>query len=158
MLYVKSKISIFTALKSTFFMKYLQTPHRTIRHIFVLPFIYTAFLFILFLDIWIEIYHRIAFPLCGMKYIRRRDYIKIDRHKLSYLHIFQKFNCLYCGYANGAIHYFTKIIGETERYWCGIQHDKKEGFIPPSFHSEFIEYGNKEQYENEYASKKTRML
>ncbi|MCF8381420.1 MAG: hypothetical protein K9H49_17740 [Bacteroidales bacterium] len=139
-------------------MKYFFTRHRFIRHLPMYPFIYGAAFFIFILDIWIELYHRIAFPLYGIKYIRRRDYIKIDRHKLSYLHAFQKINCVYCGYANGAIKYFGKIIAETEIYWCGIQHDKREGFIVPEHHKDFIEYGNEEKYKEVYASKKTRML
>lgn len=76
-------------------MKYFFTRRRFIRHLPMYPFIYGAALFIIILDIWIELYHRIAFPLYGLKYVRRKDYIKIDRHKLSYLHAFQKVKRLF---------------------------------------------------------------
>ena len=139
-------------------MKYLHTPHRTLRHIPVIPFIYLAGLFIVLLDIFTEIYHRISFPLYGVRYISRKQYIRIDRHRLKYLNPVQKFNCVYCGYANGVLQNIVRIVAETEIYWCGIKHEPSETFIPPTHHSGFIEYGNKEQYDKEYRSKKTRML
>ena len=37
-------------------------------------------------DILVEIYHRICFPLYGMAYVKRSQYIRItDREKLPYL-------------------------------------------------------------------------
>lgn len=115
-------------------------------------------MFIVLLDIWVEIYHRISFPFYGLKYIKRRDYIKIDRHLLSYLNPIQKMNCLYCGYANGALKYIVKIVAETEKYWCGIQHKQTENFQVPEHHADFIAYGDEEKYREIYESKKTRML
>lgn len=139
-------------------MKYLHTKHRFIRHFPVLPFIYSAGVLIILLDIWVELYHRISFPLYGIPYIRRRNYIKIDRHKLKYLHIFQKVNCLYCGYTNGVLQYIVRIVAETERYWCGIQHIQDDNFVPPSHHNEFIAYGDEDAFRSEYLKGKTRMI
>jgi hypothetical protein len=139
-------------------MKYMHTKHRTLRHIPVLPFIYAAAVFIILLDIWVELYHRVSFPLYGFGYVKRRNYIKIDRHKLKYLNIMEKFNCIYCGYANGVIHYISKIMAETERYWCGIKHARRDGFIAPAHHQEFIDYGDEEQFKTTYLDGKTRML
>ena len=139
-------------------MKYLHNRHRFIKHFPVLPFITVALIFIILLDFWVELYHRISFPLYGIKYVRRRDYIKIDRHKLSYLHPFQKLNCIYCGYVNGALKYISEVVGETEKYWCGIKHEAKEGFNSPSYHDEFLEYGDAETFKKVYTSEKTSML
>lgn len=139
-------------------MKHLQTRHRFLRHLPVYPFIYGAGVFVILLDLVIEIYHRISFPIYGIKYLKRKNYIKIDRHKLSYLNPMQKFNCIYCGYVNGVILYISKIIAATEFYWCGIKHVESPGFIPPEHHKEFVEYGNKVQFDLVYDSKKVRML
>jgi hypothetical protein len=139
-------------------MKYLYKKHRFIRHLPVYPVIYPAALFIFLLDAWVEIYHRITFPIYGIPYIKRKNYIKIDRHKLKYLNPMQKLNCVYCGYANGVLQYISKIIAETETYWCAIQHEKNEQFLPPDHHEEFIKYGDKRSYTDIYESKKTRML
>jgi hypothetical protein len=96
------------------------------------------------LDISMEIYHRICFPLYGIDYVNRKEYIKIDRHRLSYLTGLEKINCAYCGYANGLMHYASIIAGETERYWCSIKHEEDSNFLPPQHHNDFLEHGNKD--------------
>lgn len=70
----------------------------------------------------------------------------------------QKLNCLYCGYANGVLQYIAKIVAETERYWCGIQHHKDDKFIAPPHHDRFIAYGDEEAFSKEYLTGKTRMI
>lgn len=139
-------------------MKYLLTKHRFIRHLSVYPVIYPAVIFVILLDVWIEIYHRVAFPCYGVAFIRRRDYIKIYRHRLRYLNPMQKFNCVYCGYANGVIQYMARIIAETESYWCGIQHRNRDGFIEPAHHIDFLKFGDKERFKEDFDSRKTKML
>jgi len=139
-------------------MKYLHTKHRFIRHLPVYPLIYPAALFIIILDIWVELYHRICFPLYGIPYIKRSEYIKIDRHKLKYLNVMQKLNCVYCGYANGVLQYIVSIVAETEKYWCAIQHEQKDDFSAPPHHKDFIAYGNEKSYRENYENKKTSMI
>lgn len=131
-------------------MKYLSQPHRLLRHTPTLPFIYGTGIFIILLDIFIELYHRVSFPFYSIPYVSRGQYIKIDRQKLSYLGLMQKLNCMYCGYANGVVKYWARIIGETEKYWCGIQHEKTEGFHQPDHHDGFIPYGDRPAYEETY--------
>lgn len=53
---------------------------------------------------------------------------------------------MYCGYANGVLHYTSVIAGETEKYWCGIKHKSDAEFIAPHHHNEFIDYGDEEAY------------
>lgn len=94
-----------------------------------------------------EIYHRICFPLYQIPQVKRSNYIKIDRHKLEYLNGFDKVGCIFCGYANGLIHYAQVIGGETEKYWCGIKHQQSKSFVEPSHHKDFLDYGDKDSFE-----------
>ena len=104
-------------------------------------------------DVCLEIYHQICFRLYRIELVKRSEYIKIDRHKLKYLNWFDKINCAYCGYANGLMHYASIIAGETEKYWCGIKHQKDPNFIQPKHHSNFLTYGDEKAYKNKYGKK-----
>ena len=126
---------------------------RNIRHLLAAPFIWVPLLALFIVDIFLEIYHRICFPLYGLSYIKRRKYIRIDRQKLQYLNSMDKFSCMYCGYANGWLHYASVIAAETEKYFCGIKHKKGDGFIEPQHHGEFVEYDNEDEYEKKYFSR-----
>ncbi|MFH1649940.1 MAG: hypothetical protein ABIA93_05300 [Candidatus Woesearchaeota archaeon] len=128
-------------------MDQLKHKERRFKHFISIPIIYSVFIAIVILDIWTEIYHRICFPLYGLPYVKRRNYILIDRHKLKYLSFGRKIACIYCGYANGVAHYLTEIAGQTEKYWCGIMHHKKKGFIAPEHHASFLRYNDKKQFE-----------
>lgn len=127
-------------------MKYKQAKNRFIWHLLSMPVIYSMIIPLVILDIWIEAYHRICFAAYGIPYVKRGKFIRIDRHKLQYLKPFEKFNCMYCGYANGLLHYSSTIAGETEKYWCGIKHQLDEEFCEPQHHADFIPYGDEEAY------------
>lgn len=131
-------------------MQYIKTPYLWAKNIIITPLILSVAIPMVILDLWVEVYHRICFPLYGKPLIRRKKYIKIDRHKLSYLTWYEKFGCAYCGYANGLAPYWVKIAAETEKYWCGIRHQKDYNFIEPRHHKEFAEYNNKEDFTNKY--------
>jgi hypothetical protein len=136
-------------------MKYYATPHRFLRHMPTLPFIYMAVFPMILMDFWVELYHRVCFPFYRIAYVKRREYIKTDRHRLKYLNIMQKINCFYCGYANGLVRYWVKIFAETEAYWCGIQHQKSENFKEPEHHADFLPYGDEKAYRETFANDKT---
>jgi hypothetical protein len=89
------------------------------------PIIYSMIVPIALLDAWISLYQWICFPLFGIRRVQRRDYIVVDRHKLSYLNGIEKLNCVYCGYANGVFAYAREITGRTETYWCPIKHGRR---------------------------------
>lgn len=57
---------------------------------------------------------------------------------------------MYCGYANGVIQYWKEIGAATESYWCGIQHEKSDGFVDHEHQKEFAGYGNKEEFLEKY--------
>ena len=108
------------------YIKSYQSPKMrfaTLRFIISAPFIYGVFFPMVIFDLVIEIYHQVCFRLYGIPRVKRSDYIIIwDRAKLSKLNWIQKFNCVYCGYANGFIAYAQEIAARTEKFWCGIQH------------------------------------
>lgn len=119
---------------------------KTLRHTISIPFIWALIVPLVILDVFTELYHRIGFPLYGMKYIKRSDYVLIDRQKLSYLKWYAKIFCMYCGYANGFLRYASAIAAASEEYWCNVMHHGKIGFKSPEHHKEFIEYGDKKEY------------
>lgn len=115
------------------------------QHYVSTPFICGMIVPFVILDICLEIYHRICFPLFGIPYVKRTKYIKIDRHRLNYLNGAEKLFCAYCGYGNGLLHYASIIVGRTERYWCGIRHKRDKNFIEPFHHKRgFASYGDAE--------------
>lgn len=116
------------------------------RYLVSAPLIYQLIIPLVLLDFCIEVYHRICFPLYGMECVERSHYIKIDRHRLKYLKPAEKFNCMYCGYANGFLAYAVAIAGETEKYWCGIKHKNEKGFKEPKHHEKFLPYNDKKSF------------
>lgn len=133
-------------------MEHLRHKDRFLKHIISAPFIYIVFFAFVILDIFVELYHRICFPLYGLDLIDRNKYIKFDRHKLPYLSFLQKFNCAYCSYGNGLIAYVKEIVAQTEIYWCGIQSEKDPNFIPPEHHKNFIAYGDEKAFVEKYGT------
>ena len=132
-------------------MLYLKNPFRLLKHIIVIPLVSSLIIPLIILDIWMEIYHRICFPLCRMPYVKRKNYIKlIDRAKLQYLNWLQKIYCMYCGYGNGVIRYWARIVGDTERYWCGIQHKEEPYFAIPKHQMNFSKYGDEADFKKKY--------
>jgi len=131
-------------------MEFLRDKTKTAHHILSIPFIYGCAIWLFALDIFIEIYHRICFPLYGLEYVKRSNYFRFDRAKLPYLTPLQKFNCLYCSYGNGLMKYATQIVARTEQYWCGIQHKGDLDFEAPNHHGQFVEYGNEKAFKEKF--------
>lgn len=129
-------------------LKYSET--RYLRHLISSPFIYAWIIWLLTLDLFVEIYHRICFPLYWLEKIERSKYIRYDRHNLDYLSYLQKFNCLYCSYRNWLINYVRQIFRETEKYWCWIRHMESEWFISPDHHKDFLEYWDETAFYKAY--------
>ncbi len=130
-------------------MEYLKRKTRW-YHVLVIPILISLAVPIVLLDIWVEFYHRLCFPLYKFPLVKRKSYIKIDRHRLKYLSWWQKLYCVYCGYANGVAAYWVRIAGETERYWCGIQHQRTPNFVFQPHQESFAPYGDKDSFEQKY--------
>ena len=135
-------------------MNFKKYPEKELRHIVSIPFIWGMFVFFVVFDIGLEIYHQIGFRLYKIPIVSRKKYVKIDRHKLSYLSFLDKIRCVYCGYANGLLAYAVKITGETEKYWCGIKHESDDNFVEPHHQKDFAEFGNKDDFEQKYLKDK----
>lgn len=132
-------------------MKYRQilnhNPSMWFRFLLYLPVVYLPLIPLFAFDIVLEIYHQIGFRLMKIPRIRRGNYVRMDRHKLSYLMWYEKIGCAYCGYANGWLRYASVIAGETEKYWCGIMHKKYNGFKTPEHHKDFLPYGDEKAFD-----------
>ena len=131
-------------------MDYIKDRDRRAQQIISMPLIWSLIVPLVVFDIWIEIYHRSCFFLYGIKYVKRSQHIRIDRQKLKYLTWYEKIGCAYCGYANGLAQYWVTIAGETEKYWCGIMHEKYGEFKAPKHHENFVEYGDEEGFNKRY--------
>ena len=91
-------------------------------NILTAPIIYSMVVPIALIDAAFSLYQGLCFPLYGISHVRRSAYIAaVDRRHLAYLNAIEKFNCMYCGYANGVLAYVREIAGRTEQYWCPIR-------------------------------------
>lgn len=109
------------------------------------PVIWSCMVPIAMVDLFMTAYQAICFPIYGIPKVRRSDFIKLDRHHLSYLNWAEKMNCEYCAYANGVLACATEIAARTEQYWCPIKHALRM----KSMHSRyrfFFDYGDAERY------------
>lgn len=97
------------------------------------------------LDLFLALYQLVCFGIWDVPRVRRRDYILIDRHHLAYLNWLQKFNCVYCGYANGLAAYLGEIAGRTEQFWCPIKHAQRTP-AAHRYYAGFVDYGDAQSY------------
>jgi hypothetical protein len=115
-------------------------------NILTAPIIYSMVVPIALIDAAFSLYQGLCFPLYGISHVRRSVYIvAVDRRHLAYLNAIEKFNCVYCGYANGVLAYVREIAGRTEQYWCPIRHAKAVR-APHVHYREFVDYGDAEGY------------
>jgi len=132
-------------------MKYRQAENHDrfmkLKHILSAPFIYMQIIPLVIFDVFLEIYHHICFPVYQIPLVHRGDFIKMDRHRLSYLSWYEKANCAYCAYANGWMRYAGMIAGESEKYWCGITQKKYADVGIPDYQKEYLPYGDEKAFE-----------
>lgn len=120
-----------------------------ILHIITAPVIWSVLLPLAFIDLFINIYQFICFPVYGIPRVRRSNYIIIDHHYLSYLNIIEKINCAYCSYANGLVAFVQEVLARTEQYWCPIKHARRLRTLH-SRYDKFMDYGDAEKYRNDF--------
>ena len=121
----------------------LSTYLRGIRPLVVLtaPVIYSLIVPFVLLDVFVSLYQRICFPVYGITRVRRAEYILFDRSHLAYLNALERFNCVYCSYANGVVAYVREVAARTEQYWCPIKHASRIAGAHDRY-PRFIEYGD----------------
>ncbi len=59
------------------------------------PVIYSGFVPLLVLDLFVTLYQAACFPVYGIPRARRGDYMVFDRGDLPYLNVMEKINCFY---------------------------------------------------------------
>lgn len=99
-----------------------RTPWPTLL---TMPLIYGMALPLMMLDLSVSLYQLGCFTAWRIQRVKRSEYVIIDRHRLGYLNLVQKLNCVFCGYGNGVIAYAREITARTEQYWCPIKHALK---------------------------------
>ena len=115
------------------------------QNIISAPLIYGMFFPILIYDVCLSVYQAVCFRLYGIPLVDRSSYVVIDRQHLSYLNLFERLNCAYCGYANGVIAYAREITARTEQYWCPIKHARKV-LGSHARYAHYLDYGEAEEY------------
>jgi hypothetical protein len=111
----------------------------------VAPVIYAGWFPMLLLDLFLLAYQAICFPVYHITKVKRSEYVVLDRGDLPYLNVLEKFNCFYCGYANGLMAYSSEIAARTEQYFCPIKHARRIRSAHDHYAS-FFEYGDAESY------------
>ena len=48
------------------------------------------------------------------------------------------------------LNYSATIVGATEKYWCGIKHNKYNGLVEPKHHKNFLKYGDKNSFNRKF--------
>ncbi len=117
----------------------------SIPNMLTAPLIYSLIVPVALLDLWITVYQAICFRIYGITRVRRSTYIVIDRQHLAYLNAIEKFNCIYCGYANGVFAYVREVAGRTEQFWCPIRHARRVR-APHVYYRHFVDYGDAAGY------------
>jgi hypothetical protein len=110
-----------------------------------IPVIWSLIVPALLLDLMISFYQAVCFPIYRIPKVRRRDYVVMDRHYLSYLNVIEKLNCAYCAYFNGVVAYVREVAARTEQYWCPIKHARKLNAIHNRYKN-FFDYGDAASY------------
>jgi hypothetical protein len=109
------------------------------------PLLYICIAPLTFSDLAVTIYQAVCFPIYGIPKVRRADFFVFDRHRLKYLNLIERFNCLYCSYATGRFAYEREIAARTEQHWCPIKHATRIE-DPHTRYSRFLEFGAPEAY------------
>jgi hypothetical protein len=109
------------------------------------PLIHSGWPVFALLDLFVSVYQAACFPAYGIPKVRRRDYLTFDRADLPYLNAIEKFNCLYCSYANGVLAYAREIAARTEQYWCPIKHARRIRDAHERYPA-FFEHGDAEAF------------
>jgi len=138
-------------------MDYLKNNNKPWARFFSGPLLWLPLPVLILLDILTFLYQAVCFPIYGIKKVKRSTHILIlDRNKLKYLTPFEKIGCMYCGYANGLLVYLKEIAGLTEKYWCGVMHQNKKGFInhPSQAEQDFAKFNDENDFIKKYGPRR----
>ena len=151
-LFEKSVLDHHKELRKTIF-RFLR--EASLLNVLTAPVIYAMVVPIALADVCVTVYQLICFPVYGIKKVPRSDFVVIDRHHLEYLNFIEKFNCAYCGYANGVAGYLREVAARTEQYWCPIKHARRVR-KPHSLYQGFEEFGDADGYRERTSRKEKK--
>jgi len=114
----------------------------------VAPMIYSLTIPLVLLDLWVQLYQAVCFPVYGIAKVDRSRYVLLDRGHLQYLNWIERANCNYCGYANGLVAYAREIAARTEQYFCPIKHAFRCSGVHTHY-DEFLDCGDAHAYKEE---------
>lgn len=118
----------------------------SLASLLVAPVIYSLFVPLILLDVWLWLFQAVCFPAYGISKVERKRYVVLDRGKLGYLNVIERFNCNYCGYANGLVAYGREVAARTEAYFCPIKHARPVSGTHARYH-EFLDFGDSDHYQ-----------
>ena len=104
-------------------------------------FVYFMIIPFAFMDLSVTIFQAVCFWAWNVPKAKRADYVFIDRQHLKYLNGLERFNCLFCGYANGVAAFTMEVTARTEKHWCPIKHASKVPLKHP-YYADFMDYGD----------------
>ena len=119
-----------------------------VASLLVAPMIYSLTIPLVLLDLWVQLYQAVCFPVYGIAKVDRSRYVLLDRGHLQYLNWIERANCNYCGYANGLVAYAREIAARTEQYFCLIKHAFRCSGVH-SHYDEFLDFGDAHAYKEE---------
>lgn len=140
-------------LDATVVAKRLKEFKVDLLKILTAPVIYSLIIPAVIMDLFVQLYQEVCFPVYGIQKVNRSDYVKNDRHRLKYLTSVKKVNCAYCAYFNGIIAFVREVAARTEVYWCPIKHAVK----PKERHAHyenFLPYGDERDLEYRWEEKR----
>ena len=117
----------------------------SLLELLVSPLVYSLIIPVLLFDLFIWFYQGVCFTVYGIPRVSRGDYIVLDRHRLKYLNPVERFNCLYCSYANGFLAFAQEVAARSEQYWCPIKHARQLKSTHARY-NHFVSYGDAEGY------------
>ena len=109
------------------------------------PLIYAGWVPFALMDLFVTLFQWVCFPVYRIPRVRRGDFVVFDRADLPYLNLIEKFNCLYCSYANGVAAYAREVAARTEQYWCPIKHARHIRAAHEHY-PQFFDHGDAEAY------------
>ncbi|HVE14975.1 MAG TPA: hypothetical protein VNI01_16390 [Elusimicrobiota bacterium] len=111
----------------------------------VSPLVYALAVPLILLDASVSLFQAVCFPVYGIAKVERSRYILLDRGHLGYLNLIERFNCNYCGYANGVLAFLREVASRTEQYFCPIKHAFRSAGTHSRYH-DFADFGDAEGY------------
>jgi hypothetical protein len=109
------------------------------------PVIYAGLVPFALLDLFLNLYQAVCFPIYGIPKVKRSEYLVFDREDLPYLNVIEKLNCFYCSYGNGLMAFGREMAARTEQYWCPIKHARRIKAAHDRY-PRFFEYGDAESF------------